>query len=91
MCGPQLHLDSFCMTIGQLGWEKIDMIRALTHLAALLDTQHDAKYVHLHEYKVIFQMTGSSQTVYLYASNQYYLNAVIFKVYFLISELKVNI
>ena len=31
-----LRLDLFCMMIGQLGWEKIDLIGARNHLAAML-------------------------------------------------------
>ena len=32
----QLNLGPFCLMIGHLVWEKIDLIKALKHLAAIL-------------------------------------------------------
>ena len=37
-CIPQKKLATFCTMIGQLGWEKIDLIRALKQLVATLLT-----------------------------------------------------
>ena len=59
---PQLNLGPFGMMICQLGWEKIDLIRALKHLADML---HRTYPIEAHQDDCTIALSDLNQNIQL--------------------------
>ena len=65
-CIPQLYLGSFCILIGQLVWEKTDLIRDLKHLAAMLWYMDYTQFVQVFDYTQFMQVFDYTQFVQVF-------------------------